>query len=466
MNSMAKLKLSSRYLVLLGCSFLVLLILVKHHFFASPAPEPKNVVMIFVDTLRADRMSLYGYERETSPHIAEFAKTAATFERAYSPSSWTRTSFASYFTGLYPSVHGCENREDTLSESHRTLAERFKSKGFETFGIYANRNIAASFGFDRGFDVYEHPPRNASYPGDYEITDAAEMNRRLLRWLDHERPSGPWFLFALYVDPHDPYLPHEEFQFGVPPRPRVNGSRRFLNRFRRARPGPRTDAARDYIRDLYDGEIAYVDAHVGAFLDALDRAGLAEDTVIIFSSDHGEGLWDHGFRSHGEQVFEEQIRVPLVVRWPGRTKPGQGVATAVGVIDVFGALAENFDLAAPDEYQAHSILDVLDEPAPTRPVIVEERLGEFAYRVLIDWPLKIIRDDLENTTTVFDLVLDPFEESELTFQHVSERDRMESALEGATALNREWRKRLDPRIRPARPTEEEERELRALGYVK
>jgi hypothetical protein len=199
-------------------------------------PEPRNVALIFIDTLRADRMSLYGYARETTPRIDAFSSTGATFERAYSPSSWTRASFASYFTGLHPSAHGCEDRAGTLSESHRTLAEGFRARGFRTFGFYANANVAPSYGLGQGFDVYEHPPRNASYPGEEPMTDAAEMNRRLRHWLHHERPSEPWLLFALYVDPHAPYLPHAEFEFGRPPTPRVNGSRRFLQRLRSGLP--------------------------------------------------------------------------------------------------------------------------------------------------------------------------------------------------------------------------------------
>ena len=233
-------------------------------FCGCAAPEPKNVVLVVVDTLRADRMSLYGYDRPTTPALEEFARTAVTFDRAYSPASWTRPSMASYFTGLYPSTHGCETKDDALDASHQTLAELFRDRGYATVGFHSNQNIGEVFGFGQGFDRYEKVPPNASYPGDHMVADADAVNELVLRWLREERPAEPWFLFVLYVDPHDPYLPHEEYWFGPEHDGEFHeGSRATLRKLNATTmAGQLREAAT--IRDLYDGEIAYVDSRLGS----------------------------------------------------------------------------------------------------------------------------------------------------------------------------------------------------------
>jgi len=453
-------------IVLFGIAVLAAVILVKMVPRQRP-PEPANVLLLFIDTLRADRMSLYGHPRKNTPHIEAFAATATVFERAYSPTSSTRNSFASYFTGLHPAAHGCEGQHGVLASGHFTLAERFRGIGYTTVGIFTNYNIAGALGFDQGFDIYHHPPANAGYPGDFQVTDAAALNQRVLRWLREERPADPWFLFVLYIDPHDPYLPHAGAEHGPPPFTGVSGSRHYLDRLYHKLPEDRREEVQDYIRGLYDGEIAFVDAHVGELLAVLEEEGLAEDTVVVISSDHGEGLWDHhGYRGHGRQVYEEQIHVPLVVRWPGRSRAGLRVRTPVAVLDVFGALATAFDLATPQEYQAGSLLDALaGEPEP-RAIYAAQRRGGIGFRVLVEWPWKLLQDDHDWRAYLYNLEDDPLERRDLAPQEGSRVTRMLATMEGITEESLERHAQLGAADEPRPLSEEEERELRALGYIR
>lgn len=424
------------------------------------APRP-NVLVIALDTLRADRMSLYGYERPTTPELEAFAATALTFDRAITPCSWTRTAFASYFTGLNPGAHGAENRYSQLAEHHVTLAERFKDEGWRTAAFYANGNIAADFGFDQGFDLYDSPPLNAGYPGGQRMIDAASMTGRAVEWLRTERPAeDPWFLFLLYIDPHDPYLPHPEHEFGEERATvELNGSRRLLRELDKGDKTTHVDELKRIIQNLYDGEVAYLDRHVGLLLDELTAQGLDEDTVVIVLADHGEGLWDHGYRAHGRQIYQEQIHSPLIVRWPGRTEPGAREPRPVPVLDVFGTLADAFDLAAPEEHQSGNIFD----PRP-RPITVQEILEDVNLRAVIDWPWKLILSHGE-PAELYHLDDDPDERRSLLKEHpdlvarlvaVDDSVRIEDAARLVTTLGQESKIRLDPKT---------EQQLRALGYI-
>jgi arylsulfatase A-like enzyme len=427
--------------------------------------EPRNVLLLFIDTLRADRTSVHGHLERTTPELEAFAATATTFERAYSTSSWTRASFASYFTGLYPSVHGCEDEQGYLDHGLSTLAELFQARGYRTVGIFANQNVGPAWGFAQGFDLYEHPEPNAGYPGDVLVTDAAAVNERVLRWLREERPDEPWFLFVLYIDPHDPYLQHPDHGAGPPPAPGVDGSRRFLDAFDDKDKDPEAMRVKMYVRSLYDGEVAHADRHAGVLLDALDEEGLTDETVVVISSDHGEGLWEHmSYRKHGRLVFEEQIHVPLIVRWPGRTEPGRRIARPVGVIDLFGALCEAYELAPPDAYQAGSLLDALAPDAPPRPVYAEQRLYDVDFRVVVEWPWKLIRDDAWDRSWAFDLATNPqeYRDDRLIAQQRA-RDLTRLA-DDFSARNDAFAKRLVFTHEREEIDEKTVRELRALGY--
>lgn len=431
-----------------------------------PTP-PRNVLMIYIDTIRADHMSLYGYHRPTTPHIERFAATATTFERAKTPSSWTRASFASYFTGLLPSVHGCEDRDGFVDAGLMTLAESFKAKGFATAGIYANDNVAAGLGFDQGFDLYEHPPARSGYRADGDkVTGAAEMNERIMQWFREDRPDDqPWLLFLLYIDPHDPYLPHREHSFGEPMTRAPRGARYFLKKWDKAKEKKsRAQVERDIIH-LYDSEIAFVDRHVGAVLDTLEALGLADDTLVIVSADHGEGLWDHeDYRSHGHLVYEEQVHVPLLVRWPGVTPAGLRVSEPVPVMGVYGLLAHAYGLAGAGDQQSGDLYPWFTGAGEAAPLFVEERLDTVDMKVVLDGKWKLIDDRGRERVELYDLEADPDELTDLAEDEPERVARMLELLARQEAANDAVRAGLEFEGGEAALSEQEKAGLRALGY--
>jgi len=428
---------------------------------------PRNVLLIYIDTIRADHMSLHGYRRPTTPNIERFAATGVTFERAMTPSSWTRATFASYFTGMLPSVHGCEDRDGFLDEGLTTLPERFKAKGYATAGIYANDNIAGGLGFGRGFDIYDHPPARSGYRADEDkVTGAKEMNQRIMQWLHEERPDDmPWFLFLLYVDPHDPYLAHREHAFGETMTRAPRGARYFLKKWDKATDKKsQAQVERDIIH-LYDSEIAFVDRHIGAVLDTLAALGLTDDTLVVISADHGEGLWDHeDYRGHGHLVYEEQVHVPLVVRWPGVTPPGLRVSESVPTMDTFGLLANAYGLAGTDEHQSGDLFPWFTGAGQERHLYVEERLDHVDMKVVLDGKWKLIDDRGRERVELYDLQADPDEHENLADAEPGRVAQMLELLKIQGQANDAFRANLPLEGGEAQLTDEEKAGLRALGY--
>jgi arylsulfatase A-like enzyme len=301
------------------------------------APGAPNILVIVVDTLRADHLSAYGYARETSPNLDRFASQGVLFENAISAASWTLPSHASLVTGRYPSEHGWQNVHPMpwMGWGHRalnnlpTLGEALESKGYRTAAFSANQTyFTSNVGLGRGFlrfeDYFQSAPamflstlygrefdrfylhrtekskitRGLRAIGLTNLLDdrkrASEVNREALAWIDKGR--GPFFAFLNYIDVHDATAlewPHSPPRWGNA----------------------------DPI-DAYDSAIRYVDEQIGEFLHQLDQRGLDKDTLVIITSDHGEGLGEHRMQYHGIGLFREQIHVPLVLRFPGHIPAG------------------------------------------------------------------------------------------------------------------------------------------------
>jgi len=281
---------------------------------APPAGTDRpNVIIYLVDALRADRLSLYGHSRPTSPELERFAARATVYSRAFAQSSWTRPAVASLFTGLRPEVHGANRRSDRLGPGPATLAEVLSRAGYQTAAVVSNPNVAADFGFDRGFDHYELTPSDRRGSG--------EVNRRVARWLDGRDRERPFLLYVHTVDPHLPYDPppafRERFAAGVEERDlgtteRVGG---LLDRDVDGESGLAGD-----LLDLYDAEVAANDHSFGRLVDDLRRRRLLAGSMVVFVSDHGEEFYDHGGWIHGRTLYREMLHVPLVIALPGQRR--------------------------------------------------------------------------------------------------------------------------------------------------
>jgi arylsulfatase A-like enzyme len=299
-----------------------------------PWEVPPNVVVISIDTLRADHCSVNGYERDTTPNLRKLAEHGTRFETAYSPTSTTAPSHATMFTGLSPVTHGVVKNGIELGSDFTTLAELLREDGYQTAAVAGSFAMAGKFGFEQGFDSYDDdfPKEGSTYDleqwqghavrrgFDRRATETTEIAVDWLR--DNREENRPFLLFVHYFDPHDPYDPPAEYEerlaVQVP---------EFLPTEWRERKLFETVAK-------YDAEILYTDSEIGNLLAVLNELDLEEDTVVIVTSDHGEGLMDHGWFLHGAYIYEEQVRVPMLVRWPERVAAGRTISEPVEMIDL------------------------------------------------------------------------------------------------------------------------------------
>ena len=419
---------------------------------------PANLVLISLDTTRLDHGSVYGYERETTPNLERLAAEGVRFSLAYAPAPTTGPSHATLFTSLYPITHRVVKNGRVLTPAQTTLAERLRERGWATAGVVSSYILDARFGWDQGFehwdDDFDLATATTMVPsgnGGAEVFDrkADATTRHAVEWLEQRDPARPFFLFVHYMDPHEPWV--------APPE--------LLARFRT--PELPLDGVSGMIA-RYDAEIAFTDQQLGVLFDALGRLGLARDTLVAVTADHGEGLLDHGELNHGTQLYEEQMQVPLLLRFPRRLPAGRVIEGAVSLLDLAPTLLElvGVPLAAGDSMQGRSLVPVLDgsEPLdPDRPIFLfrpdnTEIPGEqYAVRQG-DW--KLIRGPASDMRELFDLAADPRERKEKSGAESARLHELDARLD--TWL-REYA-RPDPAPSDSISPDDLER-LRALGYV-
>ncbi len=389
------------------------------------APRARNVVLIVIDTLRADHLGTYGYARGTSPRIDAFARQAAVFERASSHSPWTMPSVASMFTSLEPKDHGIADWKQPLDARLLTLAEVLRARGFRAEGYVSHGVLSRLYQFDQGFDVYDSSVVEGRLPR--EISTAREVTDLALRALERPLPE-PFFLWVHYFDPHDAYLKHPGHDFGERP------------------------------HDRYDSEIAWTDAQVGRLLDGLERRGLMSSTAVALLSDHGEGFGAHRHLQHTVTLFEELLRIAFVLRVPGVA--GQRVDDVVRAIDLAPTLLSLLGLPAPPEFKGLTVelRGGRFQASPARPVVAEtQRFADL--RALRLGRFKLIQDRAQGRARLFDLEADPDEQRNLARIQPDVVERLQGLLDAHYAGG-SWsapRRELPPDL---------ERDLRSLGYIR
>jgi arylsulfatase A-like enzyme len=313
----------------------------------SAVPAAAHVVVVLIDTLRADRLPFYGHDRDTAPFLSELAARGAVFENAFSASSWTAPAAASLFTGLYPPQHGVvtgliatrrlQKKDPTvtvnrLPERLTTLGEVMKQAGYRTFGVSNNANIRGELGFAQGFDRfrYFHSAQAA----------APDVTAAVKEWAPELRRDGRYFLYLHYMDPHAPY--DERAPWYVPGRTRKE--RRLA---------------------AYDSEIRYVDEHLRELYRALEWE---KDTLLVVLADHGEEFREHGRDWHGNTLYSEVLRIPLLVHLPSTVR-AQRIADNVSIVDVLPTLRAFLGLPADSSHAGVSLLGRLrGEPLARRPL--------------------------------------------------------------------------------------------------
>jgi arylsulfatase A-like enzyme len=377
-------------------------------YWATPAitvtrPAPLAIVYL-VDTLRADHTNPYGYERDTTPELLRFADDAVVFDQAVAQASWTKPSIASLFTSLLPGKHHVIQLSDSLQAGHLTLAEVLWQKGYTTGAVIAN-SVIYSEGtlFEQGFDFYRGVHGARDRPS--KIVEAAPLIDAALDWLDTRR-GLPAFLYVHTMDPHVPYTPPPPFDRKYSPHPLPD----------RPAADPRVDyqepADRERLMAQYDGEIAYGDREFGRFMRGLKERGLYDRALIVFLSDHGEEFQDHGQWLHGRSVFDELVRIPLIVKFPGNRDAGRRIAQQVQEVDVFPTVLEELGLPVPSAPAiiGRPLSSVTRGEAADIPAVSEiSHRGYVAYGMRTGKDKYVERFSPKSDELYFDLLRDPRE---------------------------------------------------------
>lgn len=320
----------------------------------TPKVARTNILLITVDTLRADHLGLYGYARPTSPNLDKWFSEGTVFERAYATSSYTPPSILSILTGQLPQRHGVRYFMQIVDEKLDTVPKRLAQQGYQTAGIVSSFVLTRqSSGLDSHFEYYDDSMMERERNGITFERTGKHTTDAAIAWLRAQRdPSRPFFLWIHYMDPHGPYTPPPSFaKRFTHDTPRIISSERIAP-FQR-QPGLNDGLA--YV-DLYDGEIAHADDEIGRLIQDLKDTRILDSTLLILTSDHGESMMDHErwFR-HGYQVYDELIRVPLLVRGPGFGK--KRVSDPVSIADIAPTILQ----AANVELPSHVYGEPLDD---------------------------------------------------------------------------------------------------------
>ncbi len=404
------------------------------------ALERPNLVLLVVDTLRADWLTPYGYPVDTSPQLARWAESGVVFERNRSQSSWTKMSMASLLTSLWPRSHGIREADDGLADAAVTLAEALRDAGYATYGVQTNGWLDQSFGFQQGFDRYLFPmgkgaarlPRAMIWPHAEKVYQEAE------RVIDAHDPEKPFFLYLHFMDVHEYAAPSH-----------------FERRERSA-------------RGDYEAGIRWVDHVLGQVREKLDDSGYLDTTVLVLTSDHGEAFGENGRHGHARNVLTPVVWVPLVFRFPFPVAALR-VAEQVRNVDIAPTLLELAGAPVPDSFEGRSLLALMtgegDDVARTSYAALGRPLFQDASVQLSltdgDWTYaRNVEPDPDRSEFLFDRRVDPLENVNL-IEHESEqaeqmRERLDAYLAGGNADVREEGVRIDPGIADR---------LRAMGYL-
>ncbi len=429
-------------------------------------PAARNVILISLDTLRADYLGLYGHERDTSPQLDRFARSSFVFDRALASSPNTPPSHASIMTSLYPGRHGFTGNGDRLSAKFPTLAVELRRAGFRTGAFVDGGYLEARFGFDRGFEIY-----NDAAGG------IARIWQRAQRWLE-AADERPFFLFLHCYDIHAPYLPPPPFRdmFHTQPYrgdfvPTVDNLKAvFLKELELA------SDDMEHIRARYDEGIRYTDAKLGRILAYLGESGLFEETLIVITADHGEEFGEHGSVLHWQLYYSPNLWVPLVIRVPGNGRTDVTIAEPVQLIDLAPTILELVGVAPLEGAQGRSLAGALRHGASAWQHAVHSALARWAgatpayawwpdphqlpLRSVVSGQYQLIFNETRvGQELLFDVVADPLAQSDVAAQHPALVAEMRETAVEVMRDNRtappERPQELGPQMREA---------LKALGY--
>lgn len=433
-----------------------------------PAPD-HNVLLIVIDTMGARYLGAHTPGLVNSPTIDRLAREGVHFERCYSVAPWTQPAVASLMTSQMPSSHGVRHIFDQLVRGHTTLAEHLKQRGLRTGGVISHFVIGDELGYGQGFDSYDDQA-----VGDHRAITSAAVTDQAIASL--ERLAGePFFLFVHYFDPHWYFNHHPDFDETSGYTGELLPGMDIAALRAQRRELDAEDIA--YLEGLYREEIAFTDHHVDRLLSRLAELGVADDTVVVLTADHGEEFMQHGWIGHTATLYDELIHVPLIVHAPGRFA-ARTVAEPVSLLDIMPTMLDLQGVAADPDWQGVSLAPVLRGEAlpPARPLMAEVSyispagwpsgdggVKRYYKTAVVEGTRKLVHDFAAGTWEFYDLAADPLEQTDLwNPDDAAQRELLNTLHAWQVDHTAAWPDELSEELAIG---EDAARRLRALGYV-
>ena len=433
------------------------------------SPRQPNVLLVTIDTLRADRIGVYGFGQAHTPVLDDLAGQGVRFTRAVCQLPQTNASHAALMTGLYPSTSGVKRHMvDKLRPGSQTLARVFASAGYRTAGIYSWVSLDPQFcGLDQGFQTYAgyvlnrsaifSDPRLEQLAATYRqlkaqvpIISTADAvlgqsedieksldgradvtNDAVFKWLDAHDPAEPFFLWVHYFDPHYPYAPPSGYDhlLGLDYQGKLDGSVDTIHSIEKGKVTLNSaDTAR--LLELYQGEIAYTDAQFGKLRAYLQKMGVEDDTIIAVTGDHGESFGEHDDWTHGLKVFETEIRVPLIFRYPRKLTPGGVIDAPAQLIDVMPTLLDLAGVRAAKSVQGASLVPVMTGKDNGSGLAAFTELADDSFVSVLTWgDWKLIRNDANGELQLYNLKVDEAERRNLVKDEAKTAQQLNARLQ-------------------------------------
>jgi arylsulfatase A-like enzyme len=438
-----------------------------------------------MDTLRADRLGVYGHAAGNSPNLDEIAASGVTFERTISAAPWTQPSIASLFCSMYPAVHKVVDYGKAFNSTHRgqekvavfadsfdTLAEELKRNGYATSAFVANPFILQEYGFAQGFDHFDTKFVNNNTPGSM-INDAA------LAWIDQPDREKPFFLYLHYMDAHGPYYAGPEFIDPLLDRIETMPARtplssealdnlRYLRKLPPGCPDPerhkRLFNTQEYWSARYEAGVRQQDHHIGKLREALQERDLWEESFVIITADHGEALNEHGFWEHGWSCHHTDLHVPLILHWPEVLPAGRRIDDTVRLIDLMPTILDELGVDPGEPTQGRSLVGLIEGGSGNPTVAYAEavKLGEEQKAVhLGKWKLLVTASTGQRE--LYNLETDPLEQNNLIGQPGAPESALVDILARQLEVNKKMAAGSKADFAPLSPEQLER--LRSIGYV-
>lgn len=434
---------------------------------AKVSDNRPNVIFLVIDALRADHLGCYGYARPTSPNIDALAKEGVVFTNCFAQSTHTKPSIASLFTSMYPSQHNVirGNRQDAdgnvyspvLSASLKTMAEYMQEAGYNTVGLLEQGQLRAYMGFAQGFYFY-----------DSFMVLAKLLNREFYRWLPKNK-HRKFFAYLHYQDVHAPYTPKPQYAelFGAESDVPTHGAawqdakddwRQFQIDFMEGNLEISQSDIDQLIR-LYDAEIRAIDDQLGTLFQKLKEEGVYDNSLIIITSDHGDAFLEHNLLDHGNSLYDEVLRIPLIMRFPGGEHQGV-VDSPVQMIDLLPTLLDYLNIDHNGTLMGHSVLGHLEGSEKPEPYPIYSELGDMVALRKGDY--KLIYDMANERVELYNVAEDPSEQVDLSAQWAD----LVASLKAEVAQLAEYIAATRPEAEDIQVDPKTVENLKSLGYIR